>query len=304
MSLASASPGVRAFRVEAGFAATPSGITAQSARQFFASVAYTPGSQFRLFQGGAQLTFQSVQLNGQPARNALWLSLNAGRLIDWGLTPRPAAPYETRALQLGQPSQLPPPARVEIFAYEDTNQNDSRDPGESAVAGITLHIGPRQLSTDSSGIAAVALPPGRFELLLDSALVARSFVIAHPLAPFDVQPGRRKTVTIALVPAGRLTGRLTFSGESPDPELLAGIRIVARSSSMTRELITTASGDLQFGLLPVGDYVVEVDIGTLATETRLVGPARASVRITRGERTAVTFTLRKATLRERFSPGV
>ncbi len=289
-----------ALRAETGFSATPSGVAAQPVRQFYASLAYTPASQFRLFQGSAQLTYQSVQVNGEPARNALLVSLTAGRLFEWGRASRPLAPYETRALQVGQTLLQPLSGHVDLYVFEDRNDNGSRDPDEPLLPGISLHLDERRVTTGSSGLASVLVPPGIHHLRLGAGLITQSYVAIRPLPRIEVGAGQHKSAAIPLVPAGRLVIRVLFTGQGESDALLSGIRVVAHGEHTTREQVTTGAGDMAFGLLPVGDYTVSVDPKTLAPETRLATPASFSVKITHGQRSVLTFRIRRATLRERF----
>lgn len=285
---------------EAGFTATPSGVAFEPIRQYFATLGYTPGTAFSLVQGSAQLTYQSVRVNGRPAENILWFSINAGRLFQWGGAARPMAPFETRALQLGPLPTQPVAGRIELMVFADLNRNGMEDPGEQPLAGVALRVRHLRVTTDGSGVASLDVPPGTYAISLEPTIVAQSYVALGPIAPVVIRQRQRKSVTIAVVPAGRLTGRIVFAGEQVDPSLLAGIRVMAQTGGFTRELVTTSSGELPFGLLPEGDYAVSVDLATLAPETRIVGPSVVNLKIDHGQRSIVTFTIRRATVREMF----
>jgi hypothetical protein len=288
-----------ALRGEAGFSATPRGVTVQDTRQFFATLGYSPPTSLRMFDGHVQLTFQSVRVDALPPRNVVSLGVTLGRLLEWGEEPRPIAPYESRALSLGQPVVAQPQARLRIIAFEDLNGDSEFQSGEPPVENINVHVDDFQLVTSESGDAAATLGPGMHRIRLNGGLSARGFVTASSVdQEINLRPGARREILLPLQAAGRIVGSLRFEGEVPDDVVFTGIRITVRGKTTFDSI--TAGPEVHLGMLPVGEYEVILDRSTLSFETRLVGENVARVVVGRNARVVVTFTLRRATARERL----
>ena len=122
-----------------------------------------------------------------------------------------------------------------------------------------------------------------------------------PAVAVDVQVGLGETAQAALPlePAGRLRGRVEPQG-AVEPKLLAGL-ILRAIGSVERVAVTDADGTFDFGLLPVGDYRVEMTPESLREHgLAAMPPLQLVVHVIRGGRDIIVLKVRKLTARERF----
>lgn len=288
-----------AFRAEAGLSSTPRGVTFDRTRQFFGSIGYTPPTSLRTFDGHVQLTYQSVRVGSMPPRNVVSLAMTMGRLVEWGPEPRPVAPYESRALSLGQPAVALAPARLRVVAFEDLNGDGDVQAGEPAVEKIDVHIDETVFTTSEEGDVSAVLSPGTHRVRLNGSLVSRGFIAARPIdEDVVVRPGERRDLLLPLQAAGRIVVTLKFEGDVPDDTVFTGIRIIVHGP--TDYETVSAGPDVHLGVFRAGEYEVELDTSTLSPETRLTGEATQRVVLARNERAVLTFSMRRATAREKL----
>jgi len=277
---------------QAGVSATPAGVQQVGTRETFASLGIASSS--RVAQNTIQFTYQRLEVGNQAPRNAWNVSFNGGRLFEWG-SRAPVPPYENRAMRLVDTipaEQTLSPLRVIAI-----------DENGAPVAGIRFVVDDAPFTTNEAGEAGLPVPGGvhRVTLLPEGALLD---YFSDTKRTFTALPPDPVVVTFTLRAGGRVSGRVTFQGELTDRSVLQDIRIVARSNGVEREVLTDENGEFRFGLLPLGSYTVSIDRATLAAEMAVEGAEQRDVTIISKDKQEVTFTIRKATARERFGAPV
>ncbi|HEX9406729.1 MAG TPA: hypothetical protein VF975_05385, partial [Thermoanaerobaculia bacterium] len=290
----------RAWNVsaETGISVMPAGVAQKAVRQSYASLRVNP-NRWAWLTGGLQFTYERVKTEEEKFE-AFSASISAQKIVRWGEGLMLVPQIETRAMRLMQRRVArTTSARVHIVIFQDTNQNSKLDPGEPPISPAFLDVDGRRYRTTAAGETTAAISAGKHTIrLLPRGAVLEFFV---PLVTTDIvaEAGETAEVIFPLRPAGRLGGHLEAQGEM-DPGLLANLAVRA-VGAVERQSTTDASGTFDFGLLPEGEYVVEIIPEPLREHDLVsVAPTRVTARVSRGRRESVTLRVRKATARERF----
>jgi hypothetical protein len=284
---------------QVGFAITPAGVALTGSRQTFATIGVTPGST-ALFQSAAFLTYQRMTLDNGISRSAWMFTTNAARLVQWGLGEVPLVPGDARAMRVASSirgANLHGVVRVRVFADMDADGRLTH--GEPGIAGVQLDAASVHVETDAAGYASFVLTGGTQQVTLEPAGAVLDYYIPQTTREVRVEPPGSTAVDFALRPAGRLAGRVEFSGELTNPAWLSGIRIAAITTGFERVAVTDDAGEFRFPPLPAGDYRVVIDRDSLAREVTVDSEEEVASAVRFQSRSNVVFRLRKATARER-----
>jgi hypothetical protein len=287
------------LRAEAGVGVTPAGISQRDVRRMWASVGFQSGMAWYGVEGGIDLTWERVEIDGR-ARDAFILVASAGRRFEWGTAP-PAPPFADRALPLLHWRDAERSGAVTIAVFRDSNYNGVRDPGEPGIEGAAIRIGRRDVSTGPGGSRLLVLPEGPHDVEIRPRGELVDLFAPARVTRVEIRAGRRSSLDTPLQPGARLAGRITFSGGEPPPGALGGIRVRARGAGgLEREAVTSHDGAFSFGVLPAGRWDVSIDPGTLSPETSRVDEGGLSIELAPESRLEIEIPLRRATARERI----
>ncbi len=283
---------------EAGLSVLPAGVAQNAFRQTYATLRVNP-KRAGWLSGGLQLTYERVKI-GQERFDAFSTSLSTQNTFRWGEGLLLVPELETRAMRLGERRiRGPTTAAIHIIVFEDHNQNSARDPGETPLTPVFVEIAGRRYQTDANGETRAQLQPGKYLVRLLPRGAAIGFFVPAVSVELPVASGETAEAVFALRPAGRLEGRIEPQGDLASSEL--GGLVVHVSGAVERQSLTDASGAFDFGLLPVGEYQVEIVPEPLRERNLVaVAPTQVTVRLTRAKRESVTLHVRRATARERF----
>jgi|GEM_PF-3551785 len=294
------------FAVQAGYTLTPAGVSQFESRQLSAGVSYQTGRWLRKSSLGLSLSYYRLDITGQPSRRGVIAQVSLGGLFGWGQPPQPLPPFASRSLIMGQAyTQQSPTGLLVVQAFEDDNGDGRREKGEAGVGGLWVSVDGESVQTSAGGDLSLRLAPGRHEVELLPKGVVFSYVVERAAVSLSLPPQGRVVVELPLRPAGKLSGRLRFTGEGLLPGELAGIRLQAKGVGFERETTSGPGGRFAFGVLPAGEVLVTLDRTTVPPSLWLESAPSERVRVVKGGESEVLFTLRRATAKERIfgTPG-
>lgn len=184
--------------------------------------------------------------------------------------------------------------RIRGRVFLDLNGNGQDDAGEPGVGGMRIELdGSHALTTDSQGSFSFgSLEPGEHYVALVSEELGiglrassetRRQLFLAPRETLSVGFG----VTNLGFAAGRIFNDLLLSGElsAGGAPGVGGVRLVLRGASGANGLrqaftqAVNANGAYEFGNLPPGDYLLEVDQGSIPADFHLPGQTSWPIRI-------------------------
>ncbi|MDB5098487.1 MAG: hypothetical protein JWM80_2908 [Cyanobacteria bacterium RYN_339] len=245
-------------RGECGY--TPHALTtvgAAASGQAFNEVRWTVGGAYQLAERQPQVT---VDLNhafgigtvGVTATYAYPAGATAGLTFSGGLG-WAAGGLRPSAISLSTSGT------ARVSAFQDANMNNHRDPGERAIAGLTLDVGGQAARTDADGNAAVtglaAYTPADVDFTkvsLDDPLL----VPALKGTRFVPRPGRTTLIELPIIAVGEIYGTVRTAGRD-----LGGVTLELVDASGKVVATTVGGMDGYFALTEVrpGRYTLRVD---------------------------------------------
>jgi len=290
------------LHAEASYAITPAGVAAFGSRQTVATVGWQSPQAFALAQANASVSYQLLQVDGQPARQGGAFMISASRSFGWGARKRPVAPTSSRSLPLSAPSDLASSV-LDVTVFEDLDGDGRRGPGEPLVAGVELSVDGARQATPEEGPWESRVPAGAHTVNLVASSVPREYVVTAGVENVAVPRFGRRDVQIPLRPAGFVTGSIVARGALLSAEAVSGLVVVVEGGGIRREAMSDEHGSFDLSALPVGDYRVTLDPSSLGDDATVDGPLSVSVSVHRREKASVTFALRKAGIRDRVRGG-
>lgn len=291
---------------EIGQIVSPAGITLLQSRQSYATAMLQSSRRFGGLDvyGSMNVTYQVTDVTGTAQRRGWTVQVNLGSMLGWGAGPRLVAPQASRALTVpeSQLGALALPLLV-VNVFEDDNTDGVWNAGEAGLAGVRVQVGERTVTTDGSGRAQIRLTPGSYAVSIGLRDAPAGYALPALSQTVAVPPMAHRSVSFAMVPSARLSGRVAAQSSPENHIPISGIRLVAQGRTISREAVTDEHGEFTFTALPAGEYTVSLDPETLAEGIVPVEPGELLVTLAKGDRREVAFTVRRATAREKFGPG-
>jgi hypothetical protein len=291
-------PGRGNLSAQVGFSEAPAGVALQRVRQSFASLSVA-GSGSSFLQASMSLTFQRVEVGNSTPQDAWLLSFGGGHLLRWGSGLPPIPPSESRAMRLTDTvistrERLP----LTVFVYEDVDRDGRLSPSDRGISEVPLLIDSERAFTSHGGEVTLSVNAGSHRVSLPPEGPLLEYFVSTPSRSVTAVPGRPEVVAMRVLPAGRIAGRIVFP--TARATVLDGVRVTATSADLERSAVSAPDGTFNLGVVPTGDYLLRVDLGTLPEGVALDGQPQISVHVGRGERATPVLRLRRATARERF----
>jgi hypothetical protein len=193
-------------------------------------------------------------------RTGIYSSINHNRYGEYNLS----------ILEMGITQKLTLPklgakiADLEVFIFQDANQNNIFDEGDSRAAGHLLYINNVAFITSSNGIVDYKkLPYENYRISLTNT---KGWYASDQNIKLDQ---KKERVEIALKRTGTLRGTLSFSFNEFSYEInrnLQGITVVASDENNVKHITKTNSDGQYVFYLPVGRYSLNVDTSNLPPE--------------------------------------
>ncbi|MCU0224676.1 MAG: hypothetical protein MUF27_11550 [Acidobacteria bacterium] len=281
---------------------TPAGVSLYESRQVRASLGFQTGPA-AVFGGqlACRASYYRLDLEGLPSHAGWFAQVNLGTLFGWGREPRPMAPGDSRAMNLAQTRRQDlDQALLDIRVFEDRNGDGRMQPDEVGIADVRVQLDGGYVVTDEDGAARARLREGRYQVDLVPQGPVLDFVAPDPNRTIAVSSLERRAISYPLRPACRISGRVEFPGAPAQSTATAGVALTLAGAGPERGVVSGKDGAFQFGLLPVGTYAVALDVATLPPGTAVEGPVSIEPSCRKGDQVQLTFTIRKATARERF----
>ncbi|WP_276349244.1 carboxypeptidase-like regulatory domain-containing protein [Daejeonella sp. JGW-45] len=178
--------------------------------------------------------------------------------------------YNLSILEMGITQKLTLPkvgakdSDLEVFAYQDANQNSVFDEGDTKAAGHLLYINNVAFITGSGGLVEYKkLPYGDYRVSLTNV---KGWYSPDEIIKLDQ---KKERLEIALKRTGTLRGTLGYSFNEFSYEInrnLQGITVIAIDEKNIRHITKTNSEGQYVFYLPIGRYTVSVDSGNLPAE--------------------------------------
>ncbi len=295
-------PSVGSLHAEASYAVTPAGIAAFGSRQAVATLGWQSASSFKLAQASASVSYQLLQVDGQPSRQGGAFMISASRSFGWGERTRPAAPAASRSLPLSAPSDLASSV-LDVAVFEDLDGDGLRGKDEPLVGGLELFVDGARTATPDGGRWETRVPAGAHTVQLVAGSLPRDYVLTAGAETVAVPRFSRRAVEIPVRPAGFVEGAVVARGALLSPEALSGLVVTIEGGGIRREAFTDERGAFDLSALPVGKYTVTLDESSLSDDAAVEGASTAQVSVQRREKARVTFTLRRISIRDRIRGG-
>ena len=295
-------PSVGSVHAEASYSVTPAGVAAFASRQAVATLGWQSGPSFKVAQASASVSYQLLQVDGQPARQGGAFMVSATRSFGWGDRTRPAAPSASRSLPLSAPSDLASSV-LDVAVFEDLDGDGLRGKDEPLVGGVELAVDGALAETPDAGRWETRVPAGSHTVQLVAASLPRDYVLTAGMETVAVPRFAHRAVEIPVRPAGFVEGSVVARGTLLSPEALSGLVVTIEGGGIRREAFTDERGAFDLAALPVGTYTVALDESSLSEDAAVEGPTSVSVSVQRREKARVVFTLRKASIRDRIRGG-
>ncbi len=181
--------------------------------------------------------------------------------------------YNLSILEMGITQKLSLPkvgARIsdlEVFVYQDANQNDVFDQGDTKAVGHLLYINNVAFITSSNGIADYKkLPYETYRLSLTNT---KGWYAPDQ----NIKLGKKnERLEIALKRTGTLRGTLSFIFNEFSYEInrnLQGITVIATGENNVKHITKTNSEGQYVFYLPIGQYSISVDSSNLPAEVEV-----------------------------------
>jgi hypothetical protein len=154
--------------------------------------------------------------------------------------------------------------------------------------------------TDEDGAARARLRDGRYQVELAPQGSVLDYFAPDPIRTIAVSSLERRALSFPLRPACRISGRVELPGAAGESAAAENVRLTLAGTSFDRATVSGKGGTFQFGVLPVGTYIVALDAATLPPGIAVEGPASIESSCRKGDDLQLTFAIRKATARERF----
>jgi hypothetical protein len=295
-------PSIGSLHAEASYSVAPAGIAAFGSRQAVATLGWQSSPVFKLAQASASVSYQLLQIDGQPSRQGGAFMLAASRTFGWGERTRPAAPSASRSLPLSAPSDLASSV-LDVAVFEDLDGDGLRGRDEPLVGGVELAVDGARAATPDAGRWETRVSAGAHTVQLVPGSLPRDYFLATGAEIVAVPRFSRRAVEIPVRPAGFVEGAVVARGTLLAPEALAGLVVAIEGAGVRREAFTDERGNFDLSALPVGEYTVKLDESSLSNDAAVEGPSAVTVSVQRREKARVTFTLRRASIRERIRGG-
>lgn len=153
---------------------------------------------------------------------------------------------------------------IEVFVFNDSNQNDVFDEGDTKASGHLLYINEVAFITNSQGVVDYKKLP--YENYTVSLTNTKGWYAQDQRIRLDQ---KKERLEIALKRTGTLRGTLNYVFNEFSYEInrnLQGITIVATDNNNVRHLTKTNSEGQYVFYLPIGTYTVSVDGANLPAE--------------------------------------
>lgn len=199
--------------------------------------------------------FGDLALTTQYDTSTKGWSLNAQ--MNFGIGFNPKAGYEITRSGPGSGGS------VSFHAFIDDNGNGRYDPGERAVANITLEGGDRKVKTDAEGRAFItgfgAGPTAR--LLVSISEVENQAIKTPPtVIEFVPRPGGVTEIEYPIRPTGDVMVNVKLRRPGQPPVGLSATRLrLVDAKGVAVEGVTEFDGSANFQDLPAGTYHLELD---------------------------------------------
>ncbi len=193
-------------------------------------------------------------------KTSFYSSINHNRYGDYNLS----------ILEMGITQKLTLPkvggkdTDLEVFAYQDANQNDVFDEGDTKAGGHLLYVNNVAFITSPAGLAEYKkLPYGDYRVSLTNV---NGWYSPDQTVKLDQ---KKKRMEIALKRTGTLRGTLSYSFNEFSYEInrnLQGITVIATDEHNVRHITKTNSEGHYVFYLPIGRYTINVDGSNLPAE--------------------------------------
>lgn len=196
-------------------------------------------------------------------KTAIYSSINHNRYGDYNLS----------ILEMGITQKLTLPkvgadiSDLEVFVFQDTNQNNIFDEGDKKANGHLLYINNVAFITSPEGLVEYKkLPYENYRISLTNT---KGWYASDQNIKLDQ---KKERLEIALKRTGTLKGALSFSFNEFSYEInrnLQGITVIAIDENKLKYITKTNSEGQYVFYLPVGKYTISVDSSNLPTEVEV-----------------------------------
>jgi hypothetical protein len=293
---------VGSLHAEASYAVTPAGVAAFGSRQSVATLGWQSSPAFKLAQASASVSYQFLQIDGQPSRQGGAFMISASRSFGWGQRTRPGAPSASRSLPLSAPSDLASSV-LDVAVFEDLDGDGRLGPGEPLVPGAEFVVDGAHNATPEAGRWESRVPAGSHTVQLVSGSLPREYISAASAETVAVPRFSRRGLEIPVRPAGFVDGAVLVRGPLLAADATVGLVVTLEGPGIRREALTDERGHFDLSALPLGEYTVTLDESSLPEDAAIDGPSAAHVSVQRREKARVTFSLRKASIADRIRGG-
>jgi hypothetical protein len=193
-------------------------------------------------------------------KTSFYSSINHNRYGDYSLS----------ILEMGITQKLTLPkvggkdSDLEVFAYQDANQNGVFDQGDTKAGGHLIYINNVAFITSSAGLAEYKkLPYGDYRVSLTNV---NGWYSPDQIVKLDQ---KKKRMEIALKRTGTLRGTLSYSFNEFSYEInrnLQGITVIATDEHNVSHITKTNSEGHYVFYLPIGRYTVQIEANNLPAE--------------------------------------
>ncbi|SKB83676.1 carboxypeptidase-like regulatory domain-containing protein [Daejeonella lutea] len=196
-------------------------------------------------------------------KTAVYSSINHNRYGDYNLS----------ILEMGITQKLSLPkvgakiSDLEVFVFQDANQNNVFDEGDTKAVGHLLYINNVAFITSSNGIVDYKKLP--YEAYRISLTNTKGWYAPDQNVKLDE---KKERVEIALKRTGTLRGTLSFVFNEFSYEInrnLQGITVVANGENNVKHITKTNAEGQYIFYLPIGQYSISVDSGNLPPEVEV-----------------------------------
>ena len=290
------------LHAEASYSVTPAGIAAFSARQAVATLGWQSSPSFTLAQASASVSYQVLQIDGQASRTGGTMMISLSRSLGWGQRTRPVAPSASRALPLSAPSDLSSSV-LGVAVFEDLDGDGRLGPDEPLVPGVEFLVDGTPNATPGAGRFETRVVAGAHTVRLVSGSLPRDYIGVEAVESVAVPRFSRRGLEIPVRPAGFVDGVVLVRGTLLAADSAVGLVVTVQGEGIRREAVTDERGHFDLSALPVGTYTVTLDESSLPEDAMVEGASTARVTVVRREKARVTFSLRKASIRDRIRGG-
>lgn len=196
-------------------------------------------------------------------KTAIYSSINHNRYGEYNLS----------ILEMGITQKLTLPkvgaqiSDLEVFVFQDANQNDVFDEGDAKAIGHLLYINNVAFITSSNGIVDYKkLPYEGYRVSLNNT---KGWYAPDQNIKLDQ---KKERLEIALKRTGTLRGTLSFRFNDFSYEInrnLQGITVIASGENNVKHITKTNSEGQYVFYLPIGQYSISVDSSNLPPEVEV-----------------------------------